>query len=271
VLRRLADEATSPPEVRGLPQPATSSAGASAAPASVAEAVAAELERREREDAERRESAEYEAFRSPDSQPCPRCGVETCAEIGHDRSLSPSWWADHLGFSCGRCRRELRIGTAGETDDDVRVRAVQRLLGLRALPAAAVAEPHRFRRMPVWWIEHEGAEPAVRPEDRWAHADRAALRAEWDRVASGRDGPDPAAPEIVKGPRCEACGCTDRLVRHVERMGGRMAKVPDRCVDCRVQWLAQASGRVPDWWLVRKGRTVPSWAREFAGAPARSA
>jgi hypothetical protein len=34
-------------------------------------------------------------------------------------------------------------------------------------------------------------------------------------------------------------------------------------VDCSVLWIAHVTGRVPEWWVERRGKRTPDWAKQL--------
>ena len=88
----------------------------------------------------------------------------------------------------------------------------------------------------------------------------------------------------MAGDQCDECGGDDRFAVDVpwardrpcgecERCLGHTPNLctnpqippPGRggCVDCTVAWLAQVNGTVPRWWVERRAKRLPEWAKQF--------
>jgi hypothetical protein len=294
-IARLRDEALTPPRPQpDVATPGTTSKGRAAAEApDVAALVRAEVEQQRHRDRRAAEAAEVESFRCPVGRGCWRCGLGYCntrrwrsADVGGaqgvigDPELVPGWTITPQGAECLFCTSDPAIAPrAGDTADDVRVRVIAALLDLPGVPMRALGDPGAFASCRLWFIEHPDAEPAVDVDDRWRHVNLDTLRRSWDAIAEGRDEAVPDPPIMTDDP-CPSCGCTERFViRHAEmpREGtgrdGRLTTedwdnthfvpIAGDCVDCSIAWRAQASGYVPSWWIERRGRELPGWAKQF--------
>jgi hypothetical protein len=156
----------------------------------VAALVAREVERQRRAERVAVEAAEVERWRCPDARGgCWTCGLAFCRLLDD----SPGWTVTTSGAECVECWNERMIfDRVGDIEDDRRVRTIAHLLGEVGLPLRAVADPHAFRVVRVWFKEFPSAEPVLDDADRWAHVDRQALRAQWDAIASSDGTPVPA-------------------------------------------------------------------------------
>jgi hypothetical protein len=259
------------------PRPTPSEPAASVP--TVEQLVAAEVQRQRERDLQAAEAAAVDRLRCPVGRGCWRCG----AEYSWVRADEPDPWdVTPQGAECVWCHNEgVLLDRYGDTDDDRRVRTIARLLDETGLPLRAMGDPHAFAGIRLWFSEFPAAEPTVEPEQRWSHIDRADLRTQWDAVAHGYD-PATTEPEITRDDRCEECGGTERFAERsrtsfpcgvCEACVGNSPNlchdwqsplVAGECVDCRIAWTAQATGRVPGWWLRRKGKRLPPWARQFA-------
>jgi hypothetical protein len=236
----------------------------------VASVVRAELARARQAEREAAERAETARFAHPDSG-CAWCGRRYAALATESGPVS-DWHTTPDGAICGFCRDTLddAQGIVGEA----KVTIARGLLDV-PIPLRAMGDVAAFDTLTLFFVEHEGVEPSW-PEG-WLHVDVEALRAQWNEIASSDGSPPPAEPEIMRGERCEECGGTDRFVTYVagaralpDSSGYEPTSVPapGACADCSVLWMAQATGRVPEWWLRRKGTKLPAWAKQLLEVPA---
>lgn len=245
----------------------------------VAEQVRAELERQREADRQAAEDRELKRCRHPDGGGCWRCGAAFSFTAD-----DPAWGVSADGCECVTCWNEQVLVAdlrprAGDTASDLKVRWLAHLLDVSSLPMRVLADPAVFASVPLWFSEFPDARP-VAPELRWAHlGDRTELRRRWDALASSDGTPPPAEPEIMQGERCEECGCVERFAERsrwsspcgvCEACVGntpnlcndrQSALMAGACIDCRVGWAAAASGSLPGWWVRRRGKRLPSWAR----------
>jgi hypothetical protein len=90
------------------------------------------------------------------------------------------------------------------TAADCRVSAIRRLLGT-TLPLRALGDPNAFAGVRVYWREHPGAPPAISPEQRWRHVNRAELAEQWNAIANPHVEPQERKPRTTACPRCGTC------------------------------------------------------------------
>ena len=159
-----------------------------------------------------------------------------------DGTIIPAWTVDGTGHRCVLCDIELfmELGITA-TDADRKVSVAKRLLGLPGLPLVAVGNPLAFSGLTLWWCEHPGAEPAWSRDERFAHVDVDALRAEWHAVLHPPQPPDPRPRR--KGTKCPTCGTRTKIaeVQSFPFGAGTIEREELICIECSRRWLA-ASG-----------------------------
>jgi hypothetical protein len=233
---------------------------------SVEQVVARELARVRQVERQMVEQAELDRRRCPVGRGCWRCGV-----LYSDTDDPQPWDVTAEGAACVWCHNDgVLLDRYGDTDDDRRVRTIARLLGETGLPMRAVSDPHAFAGIGLWFSEHPDAAPSVGEEQRWSHLDRAELRAQWNAIASGDGVGLPEVPEIEEGrTACKECGCREwfpaqeSTTRFEDGHAEYRIMAPARCVDCSVLWIAHVTGRVPEWWVERRGKRTPDWAKQL--------
>jgi hypothetical protein len=246
--------------------------------------VAAEVERQRERDRQAVEAAEVARRSHPTGSGCAHCGAPYS-----DTGDPDPWSMLDEGLVCVECWNDHVIyDRLTDTSADRKVRVIAALLGLDGLPLLAVGNPTVFAGIKVWFTEHD-AEPA---SERWAHlGDCKTLREQWDAVVAGPPAPDPEIVEVDEP--CEECGSHDRFLRrdssvnvacgrcetcvdlnlaagtllrgHRRCSNPQVVEAAGTCVDCSVCWIAGASGNVPAWWIKRRGKRLPDWARQLAG------
>jgi hypothetical protein len=241
----------------------------------VEQLVAREVERQRRAEAEAAELAESARYAHPAGSGCAWCG-RAFAVLATETGPVPDWHQAPGGTICGHCVdvSDEAHGIVGEA----KVTVARRLLGV-PIPLRAMGDSAAFETLTLFFAEHEGAEPSW--PDGWQHVDLEALRVQWDTLAASDGSPPPDEPaiETFRGQPCETCRGVERFVRRassrdivVPPPGARYSDdgedvvMPGECVDCVVAWMAQASGSLPGWWIERRGKRLPSWAKPLVEA-----